>query len=181
MEKRDVNQQPMEDEGKEASYNFAFSRTEVSLIGSALALAVEGAWLFSPDQTIDDDIRASAQMVAFLQRFNSALPLELRQGCVSQEFLRYSFGDVYVGAAYRLETRVKGSVIAVAEFSPGPDHIAFRLFDPVKYPNARRLSECLGESVPLGDITALEEVSSLTEAEKEAFGKAIACAWANHY
>lgn len=166
---------------EEQSFDFTLSETDALVMGNALALSLKEAWMFSPEQTINDDVQASFGVLQVLKQFNARLPLELRQGCISQEYLRKPFGDVYVDALYRIDTRLKGKVIALAQFTPSPDHIVFRLFDPVKYPNAMSIYDCLGDEVGLDEVNSIEEVSGLTEEEKEGFSTAISHAWVNFY
>ena len=165
----------------EPAYPLSLSRHEVDVLGNALSLALASSWVFSPDETIDDDVRHANEVRALLKRINATLPEELRQGCVSGKFLPEGWGDIYIDSMYRIDTKLMGPAIAVAKFKKTPEIVSFRLFDPVSYPTARSINDCLGDEVPNGDISKVEEVSSLTQDEKTAFAEAIKEAWANWY
>ncbi|MCF0254085.1 MAG: hypothetical protein HUK26_07135 [Duodenibacillus sp.] len=172
-----------EDEAAEPApvYEMAFDRRQIDVLGNALSLALAASWVFSPDETMDDDIRHAHQVRELLKAVNARLPLELRQGCVSGEFLPEGFGDIYIDGMYRIDTKLMGPAIAVARFKQSPEIVSFRLFDPVSYPNARSITACLGDEVPLADISRVEEVSALTKTEKSQFAQAIKEAWADWY
>lgn len=164
-----------------STHHFEFSDDEMMILGNALSNLVGASWIFSPKDTIDDDIRASWQALQFLKKINATLPEDQRMGCICESLLPFSGGDVYIDAAYRLQTKEVGTAVTIACFDYEKGGVKFRLFDPVKYPNAKSLHECLGETVPLDDIEGIEEVESLTEAEKEGFALAIRNAWENFY
>ena len=181
IEARIEGRLPEETPEPEPAYPLSLSRHEVDVLGNALSLALASSWVFSPDETIDDDVRHANEVRALLKRVNATLPEELRQGCVSGKFLPEGWGDIYIDSMYRIDTKLMGPAIAVAKFKKTPEIVSFRLFDPVSYPNARSINDCLGDEVPNGDISKVEEVSSLTQDEKTAFAEAIKEAWANWY
>ena len=162
-------------------YDFKFSETELVVICNALAGQIAGSWQFSPKDTIDDDIRSSYQTLQFLKKLNARLPEDKRMGCIVESLLPFAGGDIYMDAAYRLQTQEMGSVITIAGFDYSTGNVCFRLFDPVRYPNARSIRDCLGDKVPLQSINGIEEVSCLTEEEKSAFALGIRNAWENFY
>lgn len=155
--------------------------TELMVIANSLADSISRAWLFSPEDTINDDVIASYGALRLLKKVNSLLAPEKRLGCVIESLLPFEGGDIYIDALYRIDTQLKGKQIAVAAFSYDKNMVAFHLFNPVKYPNARQLSDCLGEAVPLRDINGIEEVQALTQEEMEGFCQAIRDAWGSHY
>lgn len=162
-------------------YTLKFTEPDLMLICNALAGQIAGSWQFSPKDTIDDDIRSAYQTLQFLKLLNAKLPEDKRMGCIVESLLPFSGGDVYMDAAYRLQTKEMGAVITIAGFDFATGNVCFRLFDPVKYPNARSIRDCLGDKVPLSAIEGIEEVSCLTEKEKEAFALGIRNAWENFY
>lgn len=162
-------------------YTLKFTEPDLMLICNALAGQIAGSWQFSPKDTIDDDIRSAYQTLQFLKLLNAKLPEDKRMGCIVESLLPFSGGDVYMDAAYRLQTKEMGAVITIAGFDFTTGNVCFRLFDPVKYPNARSIRDCLGDKVPLSAIEGIEEVSCLTEKEKEAFALGIRNAWENFY
>ncbi len=168
-------------ENAERSYSLTLSEVELSTIANSLADGIARSWLFDPKGTINEDVMASYGVLKLLKKVNSQLSPDKRIGCVAEKFLPFEGGDIYINAVYRLATTLKGKVIAIATFSFDKDLIAFRLFDPVRYPNAQKLADCLGDKVPLGDIQSIEEVSRLTEQEMEGFSQAIKNAWCTHY
>lgn len=162
-------------------FDFKINDPELQLIGNALAAQIAGSWIFNPDDTIDDDIQASWQVLQLLKKLNAALPGPQRIGCIWEELLPFGGGDIYIDACYRLNTREMGEVITVAQFDFEAHTAEFRLFDPVRYPNAKTLQSCLGDKVPLESILSIEEVSALTVKEKEGFATAIREAWVTWY
>ena len=162
-------------------YTLKFKENDLVLICNALAGQISGSWQFSPKDTIDDDIRCSYQVLQFLKALNARLPEDKRMGCIVESLLPVTGGDIYIDAAYRLQTKEMGAVITIAGFDFNTGNVCFRLFDPVKYPNAKSIRDCLGDKVPLSAIEGIEEVSSLTEKEKEAFALGIRNAWENFY
>ena len=164
-----------------AQYSYTFSETDALLLAQAASAQIALSWIFSPKDTLDDDVRAQYAALQLAKKVNAVLPGAQRMGCVAEELLPFQGGDIYIDALYRIDTKLVGKAIAVARFSYNDDYIEFQLFDPVKYPNAKRLDDCLGDTVPLSDVMALEEVDKLTEQEKEDFSTAIKHAWANYY
>jgi len=162
-------------------YQISMPEADLLLIANSLANLISRAWLFDPKETINDDVIASYGVLSLLKRLNANLEPEKRLGCVAEHLLPFEGGDIYIDALYRIDTTLKGKVIAAAAFSYDSDIITFRLFDPVKYPNARSLADCLGDRVPLRDVQSIEEVKSLTHEEMEAFCLAIREAWCCHY
>lgn len=177
MDLKQNDYQPAE----EVHYDFRFTRSELDLIGNALSGAIAASWIFSPDDSIDEDLQTAYRNLQFLKKLNSALAGPQRMGCICEELLPFAGGDIYMDAAYRIKTHEMGEVITIAQFDYEERTVCFRLFDPVRYPNARSLQNCLGDKVPLESILSIEEVSALTETEKENFAKAIREAWVSHY
>ncbi len=133
-------------------YTLKFTEPDLMLICNALAGQIAGSWQFSPKDTIDDDIRSAYQTLQFLKLLNAKLPEDKRMGCIVESLLPFSGGDVYMDAAYRLQTKEMGAVITIAGFDFTTGNVCFRLFDPVKYPNARSIRDCLGDKVPLKEL-----------------------------
>lgn len=163
------------------TFNLTVEMNELRMLGNALAGMIAGSWIFNPDDTIDDDIRTSYQNLQLLKKLNAALPGPQRLGCIWEDLLPFGGGDVYIDACYRLKTREMGNVITVAQFDFVKHTVCFKLFDPVRYPNAKTLQSCLGDTVPLDSILSIEEVSELTKEEKEGFAVAIREAWVTWY
>ena len=155
------------------TFNLTVEMNELRMLGNA--------WIFNPDDTIDDDIRSSYQNLQLLKKLNAALPGPQRLGCIWEDLLPFGGGDVYIDACYRLKTHEMGSVITIAQFDFVEHTVCFKLFDPVRYPNAKTLQSCLGDTVPLDSILSIEEVSELTKEEKEGFAVAIREAWVTWY
>ncbi len=156
-------------------------QSALMVVCNALAAQIAGSWMFSPEYSIDDDIRASHEVLALLKELNAKLPDDKKMGCIVESRLPFAGGDVYIDAAYRLQTMEMGSVITIAGFDYERRTVCFRLFDPVKYPNARRLGDCLGDVVPLSAIQSIEEVEALSDEEKERFSVGIRSAWVDYY
>lgn len=176
-----VNDYTEEIDKLDSEYDFIFSETDLVVICNALAGQIAASWQFSPKDTIDDDIRSSYQTLQFLKKLNARLPENKRMGCIGESLLPFAGGDVYIDATYRLQTQEMGAVITIAGFDYSTGNVCFRLFDPVRYPNARSIRDCLGDKVPLSSIEGIEEVSCLTEEEKSAFALGIRNAWENFY
>ena len=175
---KDLSQEaPLTIEPKENDYTEEADKLDPVYTAGQIA----GSWQFSPKDTIDDDIRSAYQTLQFLKLLNAKLPEDKRMGCIVESLLPFSGGDVYMDGAYRLQTKEMGAVITIAGFDFTTGNVCFRLFDPVKYPNARSIRDCLGDKVPLSAIEGIEEVSCLTEKEKEAFALGIRNAWENFY
>lgn len=176
-----VNDYTEEVDKLEPVYDFSFSEDDLIVICNALAGQIAESWQFSPKDTINDDIRSAYQTLQFLKTLNSRLPESKRMGCIAESLLPFAGGDIYIDAAYRLQTPEMGAVITIAGFDYGTGNVCFRLFDPVKYPNAKSIHDCLGDKVPLASIESIEEVACLTEEEKSAFALGIRNAWENFY
>ena len=170
-----------EEEELDPVYSFKFKENDLIVICNALAGQIAGSWQFSPKDTIDDDIRSSYLTLQFLKTLNARLPEDKRMGCIVESMLPFSGGDIYIDAAYRLQTQEMGPVITIAGFDYSTGNVCFRLFDPVKYPNAKSIRDCLVDKVPLSAIQGIEEVSCLTEEEKSAFALGIRNAWESFY
>ena len=97
-------------------YTLKFTEPDLMLICNALAGQIAGSWQFSPKDTIDDDIRSAYQTLQFLKLLNAKLPEDKRMGCIVESLLPFSGGDVYMDAAYRLQTKEMGAVITIAVF-----------------------------------------------------------------
>lgn len=171
----------LDEENAEPVYELHLPEQALTVVCNALAAQIQESWMFSAEYSIDDDVRASHQVLKLLKELNAKLPDEKKMGCIVEQLLPFSGGDVYIDATYRLMTPEMGSVIAIACFDYERRTIAFRLFNPAKYPNARTLHDCLGDKVPLSSIQSIEEVESLTEEEKERFSLAIRTAWVDYY
>ena len=112
-------------------YTLKFTEPDLMLICNALAGQIAGSWQFSPKDTIDDDIRSAYQTLQFLKLLNAKLPEDKRMGCIVESLLPFSGGDVYMDAAYRVQTKEMGAVITNAGFDFTTRNVCFRLFDPV--------------------------------------------------
>ncbi|MDD7441435.1 MAG: hypothetical protein PUG38_02260, partial [Sutterellaceae bacterium] len=108
IEARIEGRLPEETPEPEPAYPLSLSRHEVDVLGNALSLALASSWVFSPDETIDDDVRHANEVRALLKRINATLPEELRQGCVSGKFLPEGWGDIYIDSMYRIDTKLMG-------------------------------------------------------------------------
>lgn len=162
-------------------FDFHLSLDEAIAVANTASENITRSWLFSPEDTLDDDVKAAYAALQLTKKINAVLPEDNRMGCVIEKFLPFKGGDLYINALYRIDTEQIGKAIAVCKFSYNSDYVEFRLFDPVRYPNARSLDDCLRDRVPLSEVLSLEEVDKLTEEEKESFSLAIKNAWCNHY